>query len=135
MMKLFTLGLLLFSSLSFAQINGSADVEAHFRINGKDTRMFMPNKPTTIEVWYTDKASGEVFTDFKEMHGKIMHMVIMKHDLSVFKHIHPYFDPITGRFQITLNLPLSDPDNFHTANAVTSGGVEPFTVLIPITEL
>ena len=36
----------------------------------------------------------------------------MKNDLSFFSHFHPYFDPITGRFQIALNLPYSDPDNF-----------------------
>ncbi|MBD65988.1 MAG: hypothetical protein CME62_12325 [Halobacteriovoraceae bacterium] len=122
-MKLFSIFLLLFSLASFAQINGDHIVETHFRINGKDTNHVMAGKPTTIEVWYTHKDTGEVYKDFKLMHGKIMHMVLIKDDMSVFKHIHPYHDPVTGIFQITLNLPLSDPDNFHTAEALTKGGM------------
>ena len=43
------------------------------------------------------------------MHGKYMHMVIVNKSLSVFKHIHPYFDPVTGRFAIAVNMPYSDP--------------------------
>ncbi|MEE2670336.1 MAG: hypothetical protein VYA54_01400 [Bdellovibrionota bacterium] len=99
------------------------DVKAHFRINAKDTNMLMPNKPTTVEVWFTDSQSGEVIKDYKEMHGKLMHMVLIKKDLSVFKHIHPYFEPVTGRFAITLNMPLSDPDNFHLKDALTEPGM------------
>lgn len=123
MKALITLLILSFAQLSMAQINGSSDVEAHFRINGKDTNMIMPGKPATIEVWYTDKKTGEVYTEFKKMHGKIMHMVIVRSDMEVFKHIHPYLDPITGRFLITINMPLADPDNFHTANAIDSSGM------------
>lgn len=115
--------LLLLPIISFAQINGHHEVETHFRINGKDTQMIKPGVPTSIEIWYTYKKTGEVYKEFKLMHGKIMHMVILKSDLSVFKHIHPYLDPATGRFQITLNLPLSDPDNFHTKDAITSPGM------------
>jgi hypothetical protein len=123
MKMLFTALILLFAQVSMAQINGSSDVEAHFRINGSDTNMLMPGKPATIEVWYTDKKTGEVFKEFKEMHGKFMHMVILRSDMHVFKHIHPYFDPVTGRFLITINMPLHDPDNFHTANAIDLPGM------------
>lgn len=121
-MKLFTLILSLFvCSTSFA----FDDVVPHFAFNGKSSHhpMIKAGVPTTIEVYFTKKDSDEIIKEFKIMHGKIMHMVIMKDDLSVFKHVHPYFDPVTGRFQLTVNMPLSDPDNFHTANAITEGGM------------
>jgi hypothetical protein len=112
------------TSLSgFAQIMGHSDVETHFRINGKKNAMLMPGVPSTIEIWYTNRKTNEVFKEFKIMHGKIMHMVIMKKDLSVFKHIHPFLDPITGRFLITINMPLADPDNFMANNTLTKPGM------------
>ncbi len=111
-MKLLFL-ILLFSFKAFA--NG-IDFKSHFFVNGKKVEgmkhiMVMPNKPTLIEMYFTDPRTNEVYKDFKIMHGKYMHMVIANKDLSVFKHIHPYFDPITGRFAITVNMPYSDPDN------------------------
>ena len=111
----------LFSSNVFAQMYD--DVTPHFRINAKESKMVMPGQPTTIEVWFTDSQSGEVLKDYREMHGKLMHMVLIKSDLSVFKHFHPYFEPITGRFMVTINMPLNDPDNFHTENTLTEGGM------------
>lgn len=123
MKTLYLLTLLLFTTSAFAQINRNADIETHFRINGIESGMLKPGVPGTIEVWYTDKQTGEVFKDFKLMHGKIMHMVIMRSDLSIFKHIHPYLDPVTGRFMVTVNMPLDDPDNFQTTNTITTGGM------------
>jgi hypothetical protein len=117
------LSLYLSSISGFAQIMGHSDVETHFRINGKKNSMLMPGVPSTIEIWYTNKKTDEVFKEFKIMHGKIMHMVIMKKDLSVFKHIHPFLDPVTGRFLITVNMPLADPDNFMANNTLTKPGM------------
>lgn len=115
--------LLFILMIPLAQAQMYDDVIGHFRFNAKSAAIVVPGEPTTIEVWFTDKKTQEVIKDYKEMHGKIMHMVLIKKDLSVFKHIHPYFDPITGIFQITLNLPLSDPDNFHTQEALMESGM------------
>lgn len=123
MKLIYLFALLFFTNSVTAQINRNADVETHFRINGSENGMLKPGAPSTIEIWYTDKQTGEVFKDFKLMHGKIMHMVILKNDLSIFKHIHPYLDSVTGRFMITLNMPLDDPDNFQTTNTITEGGM------------
>ncbi len=116
---------LLFMTLSSYNIFSMSDIKAHFSINGKTSHhfMFMPNKPTSIEVFFTSTKTGEVLKDFKIMHGKIMHMVVIKDDLSVFKHVHPYFDPVTGRFNLTINMPYSDPDNFHAQNTITEPGM------------
>lgn len=109
----------LFSLFASAQI----DFKGHMTINGKDSKMMMPSMPTSVELWFTDPRSGEIYKDFKIMHGKIMHMVIVKDDLSQFRHVHPYLDPVTGRFQITFNIGHSDPDNFHAANALVEPGM------------
>ena len=74
-------------------------------------------------MYFTDPRTNEVYKDFKIMHGKYMHMVIASKDLGVFKHVHPYFDPITGRFSITLNMPYADPDNFDTHAALREPGM------------
>ena len=104
---------LLLSVYSFAS---NIDFKSHFFINGKKVEgmhhaMIKPNTPTLIEVYFTDPRTDKIYKDFKVMHGKYMHMVVSNKDLSVFKHVHPYFDPITGRFAITVNMPYSDPDN------------------------
>lgn len=106
----------------------SVDFKAHFSVNGKkvigmEHVMLMPGKPTLIEVYFTDPRSGQVYKDFKLMHGKLMHMVISSKDLSVFKHVHPYFEPSTGRFSLTLNMKHSDPDNVDTEDALSKPGM------------
>lgn len=117
----------LFALSTYIFANG-IDFQSHFFVNGKKVHgiqhmMVKPNTPTLIEVYFTDPRTGEVYKDFKIMHGKFMHMVIANKDLSVFKHIHPYFDPITGRFAITLNMPYADPDNFDTHAALRKPGM------------
>lgn len=106
---------------------GTSDFKSHFFINGKAVTthhiMIMPGAPIQIEVFFTNPKNDEVYTDFKLMHGKYMHMVIAKKDLSEFKHVHPYFDPTTGRFSLTLNLPYQDPDNQDVSTAITSAGM------------
>ncbi len=104
------------------------DIKGHFFVNGKmlhhNSVKITPNTPTNIEFFFTNpKNNNEVIKDFKIMHGKLAHFLIIKKNLSEFTHIHPYFDPTSGRFQITVNLPSSDPDNFMGKNTFQSGGM------------
>lgn len=99
-----------------------SDVTAHFTLNGTADMKMKPGAPAVLEIHFTDNQTGEIEKDFKVMHGKIMHVVIFKDDLAVFKHVHPYLDPVTGRFQITLNMPHSDPDNFHAEYSLLEPG-------------
>lgn len=125
--------LLSYSSLAMEMDKmAMSDIDAHWFINGEPAKkmtMIKPGVPTAIEVFFTkkemknEKLTEVVLKDFKRLHGKIMHMVLVKKDLSVFKHVHPYFDPVTGRFQIVLNLKLNDPDNFQTQNAAVEPGM------------
>lgn len=101
---------------TFSALASTSDFQSHFFVNGKKVKgmqhmMVMPDKPTLIEMYFTDPRTNEIYKNFKLMHGKYMHMVITSSDLSVFKHVHPYFDPTTGRFALTLNMPYADPDN------------------------
>jgi hypothetical protein len=116
-MKLLMWTLLFSLSTAFAM----SDVTGHFTINGKKKLMMKAGMPAVIEVWFTHNENNEVVKDYKVMHGKLMHMVLIKNDHSEFKHIHPYFDPVTGRFSMAINLPHSDPDNFD--NQVTEAGM------------
>ncbi len=122
-MKILCLMLLLTSAL-YAE---TSDFKSHFFVNGKAVTthhvMVMPGAPIVIEVFFTNPKDQTVYTDFKLMHGKYMHMVIAKKDLSQFKHVHPYFDPTTGRFSLTLNLPYQDPDNQDVSQAIDSAGM------------
>ena len=106
----------------------TSDFKAHFFVNGKKIEgmrhaMVKPGTPTLVEVYFTNPKTNKVYKEFKIMHGKYMHMVIASKDLSVFKHIHPYFEPMTGRFSITLNMPHADPDNIDGVTTITKPGM------------
>ena len=123
-MKMLFLSLL----VSFNLFAGTSDFKSHFFVNGKKVEgmkhvMLKPNQPTLLEMYFTNPATNEVYTDFKIMHGKYMHMIIANKDLSVFKHVHPYFDPTTGRFALTVNMPFADPDNQDARTALTKPGM------------
>jgi hypothetical protein len=122
-MKIIILMLILTTTL----IAGTSDFKSHFFVNGKAVTshhvMIMPGKPLLVEVYFSNPKNGEIYTDFKLMHGKYMHMVVAKKDLSEFKHVHPYFDPTTGRFSLTLNLPYQDPDNQDVRSAIKTAGM------------
>jgi hypothetical protein len=116
--------------LTYALVSlaSNVDFKAHFFINGKEVQgmqhiMVKPNQPTLIEMFFTDPRNGKRYMEFKEMHGKLMHMVVANKDLSVFKHVHPYFEPMTGMFSLTLNMPYADPDNFDTHAALEKPGM------------
>ena len=119
--------LLIMILLSSSLIAGTSDFKSHFFINGKAATshhvMVMPGVPVLVEVYFTNPKTGLIYTDFKLMHGKYMHMVVAKKDLSEFKHVHPYFDPTTGRFSLTLNLPYQDPDNQDVATSIKTPGM------------
>ncbi len=106
---------------------GTSDFRSHFFINGKPVTthhvMVMPGAPILLEVYFSNPRTDEIYKDFKLMHGKYMHMVVAKDDLSEFKHVHPYFDPTTGRFALTLNLPYQDPDNQDVRSALKTPGM------------
>lgn len=44
---------------------------------------------------------GDTLKKFETTHTKLMHVIVVRKDLEYFQHIHPEFDPATGRFTFT----------------------------------
>lgn len=119
------LTILFLSLTAIVSASDFSDARLETYVNGErlsHSLMLQPNQVVNLEFLFIDPRTDEVYKDFKIMHGKIMHLLIMNHDLSTFNHVHPYFDPITGRFSITLNTPYSDPDNYMTTNVLSKPG-------------
>lgn len=52
---------------------------------------------------------GEIVRDFATVHEKIMHVIVVRHDLTQFQHVHPTFSS-SGRFLVeNLALPAPGP--------------------------
>jgi hypothetical protein len=63
-------------------------------------------KPATWTLKVTDAASGAPVKDFDEVHDKLMHLIVVKKDLSWFNHIHPEHKG-DGTFTVTTTLPTA----------------------------
>lgn len=120
-MKLIGLFLIFISTNLAAQV-AVPEVLAHFRINGTTNPEIIAGEPVNLEIWFSDRNTGENFTDLILTEGKMMHLQIVRDDLAIIKSVYPYYDPTTGRFQITLNMPNTDPDNFAAMDALSVGG-------------
>ncbi|WP_231571316.1 hypothetical protein [Gordoniibacillus kamchatkensis] len=75
------------------------------------------NKELTIQI--TDKA-GKPVNDFQVSHEKLLHLIIVNRDLSVFNHIHPDFKG-NGKFTVTTSFPAGG-DYKLFADFVPNGG-------------
>lgn len=61
-------------------------------------------KPATWTLKITDAKSGEAVNDFEVEMTKLMHLIVVKKDLSWFNHIHPELKG-NGTFTVTTTLP------------------------------
>lgn len=119
-MRRFVIGLWGFLAglnVSFAQ----GVFDANIFVNGEPNGRFVPGEAALIELEIVD-ANGERVKEFQMAHGKIMHFVMIRKDLSTFAHFHPYYDPTTGLFQAIVNLPTLNPDNQGATSAVGDAG-------------
>ncbi|QQR54507.1 hypothetical protein IPG41_04895 [Candidatus Peregrinibacteria bacterium] len=53
--------------------------------------------------------NGEVLKDFARVHEKLLHLVVVREDLTEFQHLHPDFDKETGEFSVDLAFPKNGP--------------------------
>ncbi len=63
-------------------------------------------KPATWTLKISDAKSGAPSNDFEIVHDKLMHLIVVKKDLSWFNHIHPTFKG-NGTFTVTTALPTA----------------------------
>lgn len=102
------------------------NVDTNFTINGKpyqkDEFQLEPKKPAKLKFSY--KYAGEDDNLAMTMyHGKMMHMILFKPDLSHLIHIHPKFNMMKKEFEISLNTaPKKGEDNQGLKTAIPDAG-------------
>ncbi|MEO5989860.1 MAG: hypothetical protein ABIU54_04365 [Candidatus Eisenbacteria bacterium] len=71
---------------------------------------------------------------FETVHEKIMHFIVVRHDLTQFQHLHPVFSAADGRFTVRgLTLPGAGPYRLF-AGFVPAGGMSgPDGMALPVT--
>ncbi|SCL13600.1 hypothetical protein GA0070616_0190 [Micromonospora nigra] len=69
--------------------------------------------------------AGRPVTDFDEAHDKRMHLIVVRRDLSGFRHVHPEMDP-DGTWRVTS--PLGEPGSWRAFADFTPTGGEPLTL-------
>lgn len=78
------------------------NIKAKFMLSNDQPQ---PNQNATITVRIQDK-DGNPVNDFDVQHEKLMHMIIVRKDLSYFNHIHPDYKG-NGEFTITTQFPTA----------------------------
>tara|TARA_B100001971_G_scaffold215154_1_gene258457 strand:+ start:13711 stop:14610 length:900 start_codon:yes stop_codon:yes gene_type:complete len=131
MMK-FAFTIILFASFTCFAVG---NFRPHMTVNATLNSTVTPSAPVAIEIYFSNPENQLIYKDFIPTNGKIMHMVLVKNDLSTFKKVYPYFDPSSGRFRVTLNTPHSDPDNAHASFALTDAGKYFVVVEVNVKEL
>lgn len=65
-------------------------------------------QPTKITYKIKD-GKGEFLKKFEIAHEKIMHFIVVRHDLQDFQHLHPEFNQSTGEFSVEMIFPNDGP--------------------------
>lgn len=92
-----------------------------------------PGIPTDFAFDIVDDR-GATLRDFASMHEKIMHFIVVRHDLTQFQHLHPEFSAADGRFTVRgLTLPSAGPYRLFADFAPTGGMSGPDGMALPVT--
>lgn len=67
-----------------------------------------PEQPTSI-VYKIKDDKGEILKDFEVAHEKIMHFILVRHDLQNFQHLHPEYNKANGEFTVIVTFPTDGP--------------------------
>ncbi|WP_246320582.1 hypothetical protein [Paenibacillus qinlingensis] len=77
------------------------------------------NEKSELTIQITDDA-GKAVTDFQENHEKLLHLIIVNHNLSSFQHIHPVYQG-NGKFTVSASFDAGG-DYKLIADFIPSGG-------------
>jgi hypothetical protein len=91
-----------------------ADAAGETRAHTHSTKLAFSSAPGTLPTgkaatWtlkITDQKSGQPVKDYEIVHDKLMHLIVVKNDLSWFNHIHPEHKG-DGTFEVTTALPTA----------------------------
>jgi hypothetical protein len=68
---------------------------------------------------------GTIVKEFTSTHTKLMHVIVVRKDLSYFQHVHPEFDQATGMFTLKdLIFPTDGQYRIFTDFAVANNGID-----------
>ncbi len=92
-----------------------------------------PRVPSDFDFDIVDDR-GEALREFATVHEKIMHVILVRHDLTQFQHLHPTFSGRDGRFTIVnLVVPVEGPYRLFADFTPAGGQQGPDGGLLPIT--
>jgi len=69
-----------------------------------DTSNIAPDVATTL-IYKIENNEGETLKEFETVHEKIMHFILVRHDLQEFQHLHPEFNENNGEFSVEITFP------------------------------
>ena len=95
------------------------------------TKLAFSSEPSALPVgkaaaWtlnISDAKSGQPVNDFAVVHDKLMHLIVVKKDLSWFNHIHPEYKG-NGTFTVPASLPTSGDYKLYADYTPKDGGNE-----------
>jgi hypothetical protein len=102
-----------------------AGLSAHMEVSGGNTEngRVTAGQPADLMLHFYDPASTEPLHHFHPMHGKPLHLIIVRDDLSTFAHLHPVaMGEHHPMFDMMLNQSSDDPDNFDAVRAIPEAG-------------
>ena len=92
-----------------------------------------PGVPTDFAFDIVDDR-GATLREFRTVHEKIMHFIVVRHDLTQFQHLHPAFSAADGRFTVRgLTLPSAGPYRLFADFAPAGGMSGPDGMALPVT--
>jgi hypothetical protein len=95
-----------------------------------------PRVPTNFSFEIIDDR-GATLQQFATVHEKIMHVIVVRHDLAQFQHVHPTYEAENGRFTVGgLALPTAGPyrlfADFTPEGAMAGPDGQPLGATVPV---
>lgn len=78
---------------------GSIQSHRSFEVRAVGARDYMAGAAAPYMFEIVDD-EGTVVKDFAVTHEKLMHVIVVRHDLTQFQHVHPEFDKTSGTFTL-----------------------------------
>lgn len=119
--KLFFSILCLLNLALWGRSEGAAGLRSQFLVNGNEDGYMVAGIPAQWSLTYFTE-NDTPHLNYMKMHHKLMHMIVVRDDLSQFAHIHPYFNTESGAFSMMVNEASDDPDNFAMSQVVPVPG-------------
>jgi len=117
-------------------LSGTQPIQSHRSfclVSSASSTQYQPNTTSTYSFRIVDDM-GNTVKDFAVTHTKIMHVIVVRKDLSEFQHVHPDFNATTGEFTLPdLVFPSDGEYRIFADFAPTSAPMGPDGILLAVT--